>query len=300
VLQLIKKNIRMILCRQLLLLSVVLLFSLFAIAQEEEKEAVIVADTAELPEVVTDDTAPDEVGVKDEKQYFNRKSDTLSIIQRTLPGDVVKKMREDDDFWYANADIKNNPSKEKVQQEKEGGKISQKEKNEQAIKEERQRDDTYVPVGQRPWFQTLLWIIIIAGFATVLFMYLSGSNIGLFRKKNVKAATSDEEDVITEDIFAINYQKEIDKAAALGNHRLAIRLMFLRVLKSMSEKNIIRYKQDKTNLDYLLELQPTGYYTSFFGITRNYEYSWYGKFPVSEDAYTLIRKDFDKFEKQLQ
>ena len=39
-LQLIKKNIRMILCRQLLLLSVVLLFSLFAIAQEEEKEAV--------------------------------------------------------------------------------------------------------------------------------------------------------------------------------------------------------------------------------------------------------------------
>ncbi|MBK9661088.1 MAG: hypothetical protein IPO68_14515 [Chitinophagaceae bacterium] len=87
----IKKNIRMILCRQLLLLSVVLLFSLFAIAQEEEKEAVIVADTAELPEVVTDDTAPDEVGVKDEKQYFNRKSDTLSIIQRTLPGDVVKK-----------------------------------------------------------------------------------------------------------------------------------------------------------------------------------------------------------------
>ena len=54
-LQLIKKNIRMILCRQLLLLSVVLLFSLFAIAQEEEKEAVIVADTAELPEVVTDD-----------------------------------------------------------------------------------------------------------------------------------------------------------------------------------------------------------------------------------------------------
>ncbi len=298
--QSIKKNTGRIISRQLLLLSVALFFSLFTFAQEEEKEAVIVADTTELPELAMDDAPPDEVKVKDEKEYFHIKSDTLSIIQRTLPGDVIKKFRDDDDFWYANADIKNNPSKEKVQKEKEGGKTTQKEKNEQAIKEERQRNDSYVPVGQRPWFQTVLWIIIIVGFAAVLFMYLSGSNVGLFRKKNIRTAASEEEEVITEDIFAINYQKEIDKAAAQGNHRLAIRLMFLRLLKNLSEKNIIRYKQDKTNLDYLLELQPTAYYNNFFRITRNYEYSWYGKFPVNEDAYKVIRSDFDKFDKELR
>ena len=89
-LQLIKKNIRMILCRQLLLLSVVLLFSLFAIAQEEEKEAVIVADTADLPEVVTDETPPDEVGVKDEKEYFNRKSDTCLLYTSPTPRDRTR------------------------------------------------------------------------------------------------------------------------------------------------------------------------------------------------------------------
>ena len=118
-------------------------------------------------------------------------------------------------------------------------------------------------------------------------------------KKNVKTINAGE-DEITEDIFAINYQKEIDKAAAQGNYRLAIRLMFLRLLKNMSEKSIIRYKQDKTNLDYLLELHPTNYYTRFFRITRNYEYSWYGQFNVSEDAYKIIRNDFDQFDKELR
>lgn len=43
------------------------------------------------------------------------------------------------------------------------------------------------------------------------FMYLSGSNIGLFRKKNVKAATPDEEDVITEDILPLTTRKKLIK-----------------------------------------------------------------------------------------
>ena len=85
-----------------------------------------------------------------------------------------------------------------------------------------------------------------------------------------------EEELATEDIFAINYQKEIDKAAQQGNYRLAVRLLFLRILKNLSQKNIIRYTQDKTNLDYLVQLHATRYYSDFFRITRNYEYSWYG------------------------
>src|SRR5690606_4231613 len=112
------------------------------------------------------------------------------------------------------------------------------------------------------------------------------------RTKKVKEAERADEEM-PEDIFAINYQREIDKATAQRNYRLAVRLMFLRLLKSMSERNIIRYQQDKTNLDYLMQLHNTTYYKDFFRITRNYEYSWYGKFDVSEEAYRLIRKDFD-------
>jgi hypothetical protein len=68
----------------------------------------------------------------------------------------------------------------------------------------------------------------------------------------------------------------------------------------MSEKNIIQYKQDKTNFDYLLQLHPTKHYNSFFRITRNYEYSWYGKFDVSEQAYRVISSEFDQFDRELR
>jgi hypothetical protein len=98
-----------------------------------------------------------------------------------------------------------------------------------------------------------------------------------------------------EDIFAINYQKEIDKAAAAKNYRLAIRLMFLRLLKTMSEQNVIQYKQDRTNFDYLTQLMNTRLYNDFFRITRNYEYVWYGKLSVSDETYAVIKKDFDQF-----
>jgi hypothetical protein len=201
--------------------------------------------------------------------------DSFRVSQRNVPDRIIKEMQADDAFWYANSNI------EKKKPPKEGKEI-------------------YVPLGQRKWFQTLLWLIIIGGFAAALMWYLAGSNIGLFRKRNISTSAGGEMDAISENIFEINYQKEIDKAAAQGNYRLAIRLMFLRTLKEMSEKNIIQYKQDRTNFDYLLQLQPTGYYNNFFRITRDYEYSWYGQFGVNEEAYNIIRNDFDQFDRQLK
>ena len=222
----------------------------------------------EVDEYIDDEEKEtDEIYFSDKNQY-----DSLQITQRNVPDSAIKSMQEDDDFWYANTTI---PKKNT-------------EKN----------NKRYTPIGQQAWVKTLVWIIIIGGFAAAIMWYLSDSSIGLFRKKS-KVEQTVEEEVETQDIFAINYQKEIDKAAAQGNYRLAVRLMFLRLLKNMAEKNVIHYKLDKTNFDYLLELHSTNYYKDFFRITRNYEYTWYGQFEVNEDAYKLIRNDFDQFERNL-
>jgi hypothetical protein len=298
----IKKNIPVLTICKAILVFALLFSSLLSTAQEEEKIEIIVADTtAIIPPPPEEET---EVGVSsDDNKYFFKRVDTLSVQQRNISGDAVKKMKEDEDFWYANADIKKKKSQQQVEYEREQGQKGQKGKNEPPIKEhkvkEQQPTATYEPIGQRSWFQTVLWIVILAVFIIGLAFYLRGSSVGLFRKKNVKVG-NEGEDEITEDIFAINYQKEIDKAGAQGNYRLAIRLMFLRTLRNMSEKNIIRYKQDKTNLDYLLELHSTNYYNNFFRITRNYEYSWYGQFNVSVEAYKTIRSDFDQFDSTLR
>jgi len=205
------------------------------------------------------------------KDQFSRSNDSLQI--RTVPGSWVKKLKTDNDYWYADAEIKK--------------------------KKKEQLDPTFIPLGQRTWFKTLLWLLIIGGFAAFIIWYLAGNDVSIFKKRQ-RLAEDKEDEMDTEDIFAINYQKEIDKASKMGNYRLAIRLMFLRLLKDLSQKNIIQYAQGKTNFDYLMQLHPTKYYRDFFRITRNYEYSWYGQFDVTEDMYHIIRSDFNNFDRQLR
>ncbi|OSZ77380.1 hypothetical protein CAP36_13370 [Chitinophagaceae bacterium IBVUCB2] len=253
-------------------------FSLNANAQYDTVFNDLSLSDTVIEEIDNPPPPPEEDEYKDEEVdgiYFKNKDqyDTLQVAQRKVPDSVKKGMQNDEAFWYANAEI------EKAPEGKKGNK-------------------SYKPFGQQTWVKTLFWILVIGVFAAVIMLYLADSNIGLFRKKK-KLVQLEEEEIATEDIFAINYQREIEKAAAQANYRLAVRLMFLRLLKNMSEKNVINYKQDKTNFDYLLQLHPTNYYKDFFRITRNYEYTWYGQFEINEDAYKIIRNDFDLFEKNL-
>ena len=64
-------------------------------------------------------------------------------------------------------------------------------------------------------FQTILWLVIIGGFAAFVIIYLANSNVGLFRKRNKPIAGDEEVEVETDNIFEINYQREIDKAVRM-------------------------------------------------------------------------------------
>lgn len=230
--------------------------------------------------------------------FFTERTDTLSVVERKIPEEEVRKLKSDKAYWYADASVHRDRSGKLVTGEMEKGRKSQKQENEQGITEQK-TETPYLPLGQRPWFQVLLWFLMVGVFVAGIVFYLSGSNIGLFRRKNKRTGAFADETETTEDIFSIRYASAIEKAEAAGNFRLAVRLRFLQLLKELADKNIIRYQQDKTNFDYLSELQPTRYYTPFFRLTRNYEYCWYGQFPVSGESYTLLRNDFQQFAKQL-
>jgi hypothetical protein len=235
----------------------------------------------------------DEIPDADNQVYFKKKwmegAGMDSVQLRHLPDSLLNALKAGDAFNYGNK--KKGAEAIEPIAGKQGNKTTTRE-----IDPPEQRKT----ISQAGWFQTLLWILIIGGFAAFLIIWLAGSNIGIFGKKRRSIADETNEEEITEDIFAINYQKEIDKAAASGNYRFAIRLMFLRLLKNMSERNVIRYKHDSTNMDYLLQLSNSSYYNDFFRLTRNYEYSWYGQFQVREEAYKVIRNDFDNLDRKLK
>lgn len=244
-------------------------------AQSDEDSTSVVNElTLDEPEVV--ETQVDDLTETDNENFIKKEERQIewkTSAEKNIPKKIIKSLKEEDAFWYADLED-----------------MSRKKPEEQNQKQK-------TPLGMQPWFKTILWILILGGFAFFLITYLAGSNVGLFRKKST--IVSEESEAMPEDIFTINYQKEIDKAAAAGNYRLAVRLMFLRLLKNMSEREFIKYKQDKTNFDYLSEVYNSRWYKQFFKVTRNYEYSWYGKFEISEEIYMAVKNDFVQFENQL-
>jgi hypothetical protein len=143
-----------------------------------------------------------------------------------------------------------------------------------------------------------MWGIIIAVFLSAVVYFLFANKISIFSRsgsRNTNTAVEDE----GVDLFNIPYQDLLQKAYAEKNYRLAVRILYLQTLKLLSEKNIISFQADYTNMDYLQQLSPTMFYKDFFAITRHYEYVWYGGFAVSEPAFTIIRNDFNTIQDKI-
>jgi hypothetical protein len=191
------------------------------------------------------------------------------VEEKQVPDSVLKNLLNDEDFWYANQ----TPLKEKQVNEQQS---------------------FLWKLSRQQWFKVLAWIIIAGGFAGVLLWYLATSNVRLFRRQ-AKSFGDGIYDSFSENIFTIDYDTEIQKAIDSANYRFAVRLMYLQTLKSLSQTNKIKYQQQKTNYDYVLQLFNTSYYKPFFKLTRNFEYTWYGQFEVSENAFVNMKKDFSDF-----
>lgn len=225
------------------------------------------------------DTLPEVMVVPAEEQegiYGFDQIDTaqLNLNQIKIERSVLDSLRKDDAFWYAN--------------------------QKPVVKKE--VADTlpwYIRLAQQPWFKTLMWSIVILSFIVILIIFLAKSNVSLFRKEARRLAEEPEAEEHGENIFDIRYEKEIARAINAGDLHLAIRLYYLQTLKEMSAKGLIQYRQERTNGDYLFQLFNSPYYKDFFGLTRNYEYVWYGKFPVTQPAFESMQKAFGDFKRRL-
>lgn len=95
---------------------------------------------------------------------------------------------------------------------------------------------------------------------------------------------------LLEDINKMNLDKLIADAELKQNYRLAIRYLFLKKLKKLKEAELIDWKIDKTNKDYIVELKKElsgneELKKDFDKITSIFEHIWYGNFEISKEEY---------------
>jgi hypothetical protein len=145
-------------------------------------------------------------------------------------------------------------------------------------------------------FQTvfILLAVLVLGF----FVYkLTGMNkAGLFKRN---AGDVSGYSVADEDIHSINFEQAIADAIKNNNYRLAVRLLYLQSLKRLTDKNLINWQLNKTNIAYVQELQGSNYQSAFSNLTLQFENNWYGDMPIDNTEFNEVYEQFNQFNRQL-
>lgn len=138
------------------------------------------------------------------------------------------------------------------------------------------------------------YVIMAAVAALVIYLAYKADYLGLMPSGVGNRSTLDYQ-TLKEDIHAIDFPKEIETATVQGNYRLAVRLLYLQTLKQLADRQLIDWKPDKTNTQYAFELANQPFAPEFNALTRDFDYVWYGNFPVSKEQFEQLRGDYVAF-----
>lgn len=134
------------------------------------------------------------------------------------------------------------------------------------------------------------YVLIVAAIVVIILLVLKNDIRAVFYGKSASVVIDFKE--FEEDIHKINFDKMIAEAISKNDYRKAVRLHFLKLLKELTNRNLISWQIDKTNNDYSIELSNSKFSKQFQELALIYEYIWYGDFQLDE---TNFKNTIDKF-----
>ncbi len=143
----------------------------------------------------------------------------------------------------------------------------------------------------------VIWILLaLVAIYVVYKLLLSNEHILFSRKKTVVSAEGAD---TQEEMGISDWEALLQRAVNNNDLKLAVRYSYMWLLQMLQERELIKYREDKTNYDYYKELQNTDYKQAFKQISRQYEYVHYGNYPISATTYNQYIDLFNNVKKQL-
>ena len=147
--------------------------------------------------------------------------------------------------------------------------------------------------------KVIIWIIVLSLLCLLLY-FVVGKNLGgIFRRsKKIMSGLKNTED--DENIYTTNWEALMNKAKEENNLQLSVRYGYMWLLQLLQQRQLINYKQDKTNFEYYQELAKTTYKLQFQQLSRKYEYAYYGNYPLSARDYSDFISVFESMRRDLR
>lgn len=143
-------------------------------------------------------------------------------------------------------------------------------------------------ISKSTW-QILLFILIFAGVMTLLYFWIKKQNgTGKFTQE------FDDEwnpEVITKSELELR----LDAAILREDFREAIRVYFTMILQELIALDLIKWKREKTNHQYIQELKDIQIKSSQSKCTRLFEIVWYGEYEIDRTKFEELKPHFISF-----
>lgn len=142
--------------------------------------------------------------------------------------------------------------------------------------------------------------LLIAGAIIALLLFFSKTGVRSLFSRSI--AVTPNFDAIIENIHELDFTALINDAVRAGDFRRAVRLHYLRVLKSLTDAGVITWSPEKTNRDYTRELRRNAgsLAEEFIRLTLIFEQVRYGKYVVRLPEYSRLAPEFDGFSAVLR
>jgi Domain of unknown function (DUF4129) len=214
-------------------------------------------------------TAPDTSG-RDAGKQDTVLSQPDSVVLRSIPDSVIGSAKKEKDFEYAN-----DPAYWK-----------------RDTIDEPQPPRFRTPVKGWNVFTQILLILVIAG-ALLLVLYRFFYRAPLMTSG--EEGYGDEKAELSED----DLDKHIQQALQAKDHRLATRYLFLKTLRLLDARQLIRYQAKTTNYEYVMQMGAHETGGRFRFLADAYERVWYGDFSLSEGQFGRLLHYFEDFYKTI-
>ena len=108
------------------------------------------------------------------------------------------------------------------------------------------------------------------------------------------------EEIVEEQLVASGVSLTmLERAEAAGQYAIAVRLLYIALLKALQDTKMIRYRKDFSNRDYRRQLAHNELRADFVKVTQAYERYWYGKYPIDRLSYRVTQRAFNELSDRI-
>lgn len=133
-------------------------------------------------------------------------------------------------------------------------------------------------------WKLLLFLLISSAIIVVIYLILKNRS-----SANKKLIVEVENDWNPEVVTIIELDQRLKEAMNKKDYRACVRIYFTFILKELMRKSWIKWKKEKTNHHYVMEMVGRPNHRMFVECVRIYDLVWYGDYQIDEEVFEMIQ-----------